>query len=383
MRREVPASPEAAAEALRSMAAEGLRLRPVGGGTKLGWGGVGERLDAEVATAGLAGIKEHNAADLTATLGAGTRLAAAQDAFAEAGQMLALDPPGGADQAATVGGVVATGDSGPLRHRYGAARDLLLGMQVALSDGSLARSGGKVIKNVAGYDLAKLFSGSFGTLGLICEVVVRLHPLPQDRVTVVGRSDDAVALQATTLAAAAAPLELESLDVVWSKGEGAVLARLGGASADLGAEQVARIARQAGVSVQWERDDESLWEDQRRRQRAPAGAGVRVSALATELARVTRCADRLGAGVVGRAALGLFWLSFPPGDAGDLVTTIEEVRADLSPYPCVLLDAPEEVRAKLDPWGDAGGSELELMRRVKARFDPAGAFSPGVFVGGI
>jgi glycolate oxidase FAD binding subunit len=123
-------------------------------------------------------IIEHNAGDLTATLEAGVPLAHAQQTFARAGQMLALDPPTGADGSATIGGIVATGDSGPLRHRYGAPRDLVVGMTFALGDGTIARSGGKVIKNVAGYDLAKLFAGSFGTLGMILSVSVRLHPLP-------------------------------------------------------------------------------------------------------------------------------------------------------------------------------------------------------------
>ena len=105
-------------------------------------------------------------------------LAEAQARSARAGQMLALDPPLGAGAAATIGGVIAANDSGPLRHRYGGVRDLVVGITVVLSDGTIAKSGGKVIKNVAGYDLAKLFAGSFGTLGLIARVAVRLHPAP-------------------------------------------------------------------------------------------------------------------------------------------------------------------------------------------------------------
>src|SRR5205085_4537465 len=111
-----------------------------------------------------------------------------QEALADDDQMTALDPPLGTGDAATIGGVIATADSGPLRHRYGAPRDLILGITVVLSDGTIARAGGKVIKNVAGYDLAKLFTGSFGTLGLIVEVVVRLHPVPPRTMTAVGRS---------------------------------------------------------------------------------------------------------------------------------------------------------------------------------------------------
>ena len=103
-----------------------------------------------------------------------------REEFADAGQMLALDPPG---DDATIGGIVATGDSGPLRHRYGGPRDLVLGVTVALPDGTVAQAGGKVIKNVAGYDLSKLMTGSFGTLGLIAQVALRLHPLPRETVT--------------------------------------------------------------------------------------------------------------------------------------------------------------------------------------------------------
>src|SRR3954466_4788822 len=150
-----------------------LAVRVRGGGTKLGWGRPGQP-DVEFSTASLTDVVEHNEGDLTAILQAGVRLVDAQKQFADAGQMLALAPPTRHD--ATIGGLVAAGDSGPLRHRYGAARDLVLGVRVALTDGSVAHAGGKVIKNVAGYDLAKLFSGSFGTLGAILEVAVRLHP---------------------------------------------------------------------------------------------------------------------------------------------------------------------------------------------------------------
>ncbi len=169
-----PDTPEQAAELLRSLGEEGRPVHPRGGGTK-DWGPVIEDA-AVVETGGLARILEHNVGDFTAVLEAGVPLARAQAEFAEHGQMLAIDPA--PHDAATVGGVMAANDSGPLRHRYGSMRDLVVGTTVALSDGTLARSGGKVIKNVAGYDLGKLFTGSFGTLGLIVRVAVRLHPLP-------------------------------------------------------------------------------------------------------------------------------------------------------------------------------------------------------------
>src|SRR5205085_3739449 len=142
---------------------------------------------APLETGGLARLVEHNVGDFTAILEAGTPFSEAQAAFAEHGQALAWDPP--VSEASTVGGIMATNDSGPLRHRYGGVRDLVVGVTVVLSDGTIARAGGKVIKNVAGYDLGKLFAGAFGTLGLIAEITVRLHPRPAHTASVLARSE--------------------------------------------------------------------------------------------------------------------------------------------------------------------------------------------------
>jgi glycolate oxidase FAD binding subunit len=318
---------------------------------------------------------------MTAALQAGTPLARAQEAFAASGQMLALDPPnpGGS---ATVGGVVACADSGPLRHRYGAARDLLLGVRVALPDGTLARAGGRVIKNVAGYDLAKLYAGSFGTLGMIVEVVVRLHPLPPGRATVVGAGGDPEALAGAAAALAAAPLELESLDVRWGDGRGAVLARAAGAAVEPRVERAASSMRGLGLEVAVEEDDEAQWMGQRSAQRSAEATVVRVSGLRSDLARVLRAAQHAGAWVVGRAGLGLFWVTLPAGPPATVASAVATLRATLAPRPCVVLDAPDDVRAAVDVWGPDVGP-VELMRRVKERFDPTGACNPGVFAGGI
>src|SRR3954468_12375642 len=226
---EHPGSPEEAAGLLRALGEAGKPLRPRGGGTQLEWGGLGEPTVVDVETTGMARILEHNVGDLTAVLEAGVPLAEAQATFAEDDQMLALDPPLGEGDAATVGGMVATADSGPLRHRYGGVRDLVVGISVALSDGTLAKAGGKVIKNVAGYDLGKLFAGSYGTLGLIVSVTVRLHPYPTTTATVTGTTDDPDKLGAAARALAALPLEADCLDVRWEAGAGAVLVRFGGA----------------------------------------------------------------------------------------------------------------------------------------------------------
>src|SRR5262245_60493160 len=183
-------TPEEAAAEIRERDA----VRPRGGGTKLGWSPKTDAVDFD--TRRLNRILEHNEGDFTAILEAGVSLVEAQAKFAAAGQMLAIDPPLGAGDAATIGGVMATNDAGPLRHRYGTMRDLVVGVTVVLSDGTIAQSGGKVIKNVAGYDLAKLFTGSYGTLGLIVQVAVRLHPAPPRTATASAQSDDPAVLAA-------------------------------------------------------------------------------------------------------------------------------------------------------------------------------------------
>jgi glycolate oxidase FAD binding subunit len=361
---ERPSTASDAAAFLREAGEAGRRVRILGGGTKLDWGGFAEP-DAWVSTAGLDQIREHNAGDLTAVLEAGLPLAEAQAAFAEAGQMLALDPPLGAEDAATVGGVVATADAGPLRHRYGAARDLLLGVTVALSDGTVAQAGGKVIKNVAGYDLAKLFAGSFGTLGLIARVVVRLHPRPAATVTVIGSGADAGVLGRAALELAASPLELEALDVRWDGRAGAVLARIGGVALSARRARVAEAVVASGLETETHEDDEPLWAEQRARQRSAEDVVVRVSSLPTDLPQLLRVAGRLGGSVVGRAGLGLLWVTLPAE-----VAALAELRRELGPRPAAVLDAPPDLRAAPAP-NDPALRALEA--RVRARFDPAGA----------
>jgi glycolate oxidase FAD binding subunit len=379
--REEPASQEEAAGLLRRSAEAGTRVRPIGAGTKAGWGSGAAEYDLELSTEHLSSLAEHNEGDLTAVIEAGTPLAEAQAAFAKKGQMLALDPPLGDAEAATIGGVLATGDSGPLRHRYGAGRDLVLGMKMALSDGTVARSGGKVIKNVAGYDLAKLLTGSFGTLGLILEVAVRLHPRPASLATARAAGDDPEALGRGASALAHAHLEMQCLDVSWSGGRGEVLARFGGATAAGQAEAGAGVLRQAGLEAAPVEEDEEIWARQRAGQRSAEGLVVRVAGLQSEIPRIAGVADEGGASLVGRAGLGIFWVKLEAGNGG--AVAVEELRARLAPRQCVVLDAPDSVRRAVDVWDEQDGARLELARRVKQRFDPRGIMSPGLFVGGI
>jgi glycolate oxidase FAD binding subunit len=378
-----PGTAQEAAELLRGYAARGIAVRIAGAGTKP-WGGAGAACAVELHSAGLRAVVEHNIGDLTAVLAPGVSLRELDELLASAGQMLALDPPLGEDAAATIGGVVATADSGPLRHRYGAPRDLVLGIEAALSDGTLARAGGKVIKNVAGYDLAKLFSGSFGTLGMVTEVAVRLHPRPPAQATATGTTDDPALLQTAAIALSASSLEAESLDVRWESRTGIVLARFAGVAAAAQAAAAQRLLADTGVEAAVAEDDDELWARQRAGQRsADGGVVIRVSGRPAALADACVAAQMAGATLVGRAALGLSWIALPAAAPGDLVTAIARVRKALAPLPCVVLDAPAYVRAHLDPWDHPADAALVLMRRVKERFDPTRTCNPGIFVGGI
>jgi len=379
---ERPASSAEAAEVMRTCLSDRARLRVSGGRTKVGWGHVTPEPDTEISTARMARVLEHNAGDLTAVVEAGVSLKRAQEVFAEAGQMLALDPPLGSDHAATMGGILATADTGPLRHRYGGARDLVVGVTVALSDGTLARSGGKVIKNVAGYDLAKLLSGSFGTLGMITELSLRLHPRPERTATATLTCDSPEALERASFALAHSTLEAMSLDVAWGENGGRVMARFGGAAPEPRARAAAGLLEEFGEPRTIE-DDAGIWDDIRSRQRSDKGAIVRIGGLPSELARISRAVARAGGSFVGRGALGVLWAELRGDDPRELVGRIEDLRHDLDPFPCVVLDASNDVRAKVDVWGANQDSSVELMRRIKARFDPQGLCNPGVFVAGI
>ena len=355
---EAPATRE---ELCSALAAAGETRTPVrfrGGGTKSGWPPPASPETLELSTAGLTQIVEHNAGDLTAVLEAGVPLAEAQPLFATEGQRLALDPPD--NGGATIGGVVASGDTGPLRGRYGGPRDLVVGIRVALSDGTLAKSGGKVIKNVAGYDIAKLFSGSFGTLGAIVEVSVRLHPVAPDTATALGESSDPDELARGAAAIAQSPLEHHGIDVAWQSGRGRVLARFAGAAPRPQAEAAEKLLRTEGLATDVVDEDEPLWDDQRVAQRGPLV--VKVSSLPTRLPRLLRTASELGGSLVGRAALGLSWMRFEEPAAAD----VERLRQE---FIAVVHDRPADL--EVDPVGPIDPATRALMQRVKERFDPA------------
>jgi glycolate oxidase FAD binding subunit len=363
-----PDSVAQALEALRDLP-PGQAVHPVGSGSRTGWGGGDPPDSTALQTAGLNRIVAHNVGDFTAVLQAGVPLAEAQAVFAHSGQWLAVDAPGHAERGdGTIGGLVATADSGPVRHQYGGVRDLVIGAAVVLSDGTLARSGGTVIKNVAGYDLGKLLTGSYGTLGLIVEVALRLHPLPPTTATVVVEDGDAAVLVPAALGLARSAGDATCLDLGWGEQGGQLLIRYTGHAAPERAKQLATTLPGARV----EEDDRPVWAQQRAGQRGDLV--FKVSGRTTDLSTVVNIARRHHGRLISRVALGLSWLALPAD------TDVGGVRAELAPRSATVLDGGDCVS---QPWPAVAPGALALMRRVKQRFDPAGVFRPGCFVGGI
>jgi glycolate oxidase FAD binding subunit len=270
--------------------------------------------DVVLSTRRLDQVLEHEAGDLTCIVEAGVRVRDLNERLAEHGQMLALDPPGNP----TIGACVAANLSGPRRHRYGTARDLVIGVTVVLADGTVASSGGKVVKNVAGYDLGKLFCGSEGRLGLIARVALRLHPRPEASRTLGVQVRSAAEAAAVARKLLHAPLELSALDVVWP-GWVAVLIEGSRAAVD---EQFEAAQRLAGG----EEDFGRIWEETEARQGWARGRLLFAPGeLASTLAGLDEAVVRLSAGVA--------YVRDPvpdPRDPGE-VALVERVRAELDP----------------------------------------------------
>src|SRR6267378_1584573 len=211
-----PGSEQELGKVLKLANAAGLAVIPRGGGTKLEWGNPPVRADVILSTARLNRVLEHAWADLTVSVEAGCTIANLQEALAKHGQRLALDAL--RPKSATVGGVLSTNDSGALRLRFGSLRDLVIGVTVALADGTLASSGGKVVKNVAGYDLPKLVAGAFGTLAVITRAIFRLHPLPRGTRTISCMASDTAESQRLVLAIQNSKLAHSALQICWGAG---------------------------------------------------------------------------------------------------------------------------------------------------------------------
>ncbi len=376
--------------------AEGLKVVIRGGGTQLGLGTPPTGADILLSTRGLARLVEHEPGDMTATVEAGMTLADFQAALGKAGQWLALDPALPAD--ATIGGIVATAASGAQRLRYGGVRDQIIGVRIVRADGTIAKGGGKVVKNVAGFDLPKLFTGSLGTLGAIVTATFRVYPREASASTVLLRSTDGDGLGALAVRLLATVLVPSAIDLTGTLGEAAqtLAIRFEGSTAAC-ADQVRELLALAGplaaTSETLTSDDEAAhWQAATIPPQAGASGGalalLKAMLLPGEvrgwLAALETIAARNAVGGAWRAHAGQGIVAVRlQGAESALAATIAEARtlAVARRGSLVIEDAPPGLLAALDPWGPSAA--IALMRRVKAQFDPHGTLNPGRFVGGI
>jgi glycolate oxidase FAD binding subunit len=358
-----------------------------GGGTKAEWGISARPADIVLSTARLNAVVAHRYGDLTATLQAGATLAEVNRVLAHHQQWLPLDPPW--PDRATVGGIVATNDSGPRRHRYGAPRDLIIGVDLVRADGVAAKSGGIVVKNVAGYDIARLVTGSFGSLAVIVSATFKLFPLPQASRTVVvdcPNADVAGSVAAAILGSQLTPtaVELQTPPV-------RVLVRFEtiDVAADQQAAAVARLAESTGarVSVVQADDERALWNEHQGRPWKGDGAVIKMTLLPTDVAPTVSWLDDVMRGidheVAGRAGVGVL-LARIGGGSADQARVLTELRArlPLGRGSAVLVRGSDELKSMIDVWGPIGDG-LALMRAVKQTFDPNGILNPGRGPGGL
>ena len=395
-----PGSVEDVATVVQQAAAAGLPVVPWGGGTAAAVGAPSARPGLVLGLKRLDRLVEHEPGDLTATVEAGMTLDALQAALRARGQWLSLDPPDATT--ATIGGVIATDASGPRRHLYGTVRDLLIGVTVVTGDGRIVRGGGKVVKNVAGYDLPKLFVGAYGTLGIVVEATFKLRPLAEaERLLAVTfeRLKDCGAAARAVMGAALIPNAVEILDATAGAplGLGAAALVVGfdglGEQVDAQADELSALVTPFGagaVSVL----SPTTW---------PRLAGAAPAAFASPAAVMTLSvlpalaaeAMEQGAAAARQRNLGSAWSAHAGVGAvtgalaaGRDAATVAAVLADWRSIAraggghATLLSAPLTVKSLVPVWDDAG-SAGRVMQRIKARLDPNNVLNPGRFVAGI
>ena len=387
-----PETPEALSAAVKFARDNHWKLLPCGSGSKLNWGALVQESQLVISTQRLNRVVEHAVGDLTVTVEAGVRLAQLQQLLQPSRQFLPLDPA--YPESATIGGIVATADSGSWRQRYGGVRDLILGLSFVRTDGELAKAGGRVVKNVAGYDLMKLFAGSYGTLGIITQVTFRLYPLPEASATLaVGGNPDGIILAARTLrhsgltptaAELVSPATVKQLDL----GEGmGLIVRFQSIpeSVEEQMQQVTGIAEKLGLKASYYREaaETSLWQQLADSTRYPASdaavtakIGVMPDCASQFLVELDALLGDKGWGKINLSS-GLGWLHLSQLPAVSYLQKLrllcQEKRGFLT-----ILASPPAVKKEVEPWGYTGNA-WDMMRKIKEKFDPQALLSPGRF----
>ncbi len=378
-----PANTAQVAEVLKLANAARACVRPTGGGTKLAWGDPVQPT-IYLSLHRLNAVRDHIWQDMTVTVEAGCPWGAMQAHLRQHAQHVALDPLWPAE--ATIGGIVATNDSGALRLRYGSLRDLVIGMTIVLPDGTIARSGGKVVKNVAGYDLHKLMTGAHGTLGVITEVNFRLHPREQHVQSWTIASNDATELDVVMHKVLDSQMVVSSMQMRGSAQGHALdvcFASLPECLADHH-HQLQRLANGLQLAIA----EGLVWQARERLFSPQAAILLKTSLLPTQIAsfsgRLQQLAAQAGLTAASTAqATGLLTAAIHGGPQA-AASLVQSLRAELnaSDSSLVVLQMADELRGQLSVWGRPGDA-LPLMQRIKQRFDPNGILNPGHFVGGI
>jgi len=382
-----PANEQQLAAVLRLANDAGLAVIPRGGGTKLSWGNPPARADIVLSTARIDKIIEHAWADLTVSVEAGCSIQKLQSTLAQHGQRLALDPLW--PEQATIGGVLSTNDSGSLRLRFGALRDLIIGVTLTLPDGTLASSGGKVVKNVAGYDLPKLVTGAFGTLAVITRAVFRLHPLPRNAKTLSISGCNLEEMQRLILVVLDSKLAHTALQArIAQDAEPVVDILFEGTEAGIAAQeaQLRELARPAtaieAASTVWAAS-QVLWNFGN----SETVAVAKITTLPASIARAVEIVQRAASPrktlwKLTMQATGIGWLRLE-ATPENLHAVLSDLRFELEHAggSLAVLQHPADMQS-IDAWGTPGDS-LPLMRAVKKQFDPKNTLNPSRFVGGI
>lgn len=382
----IPSDAKQVADVLRFANASGLTVMPSGGRSKLGWGNP-VFPDIELSLTRMDALREHAWQDMTCTVQAGCAWAAMQDQLRRHGQTVALDPLW--PERATVGGIVACNDSGALRLKYGGVRDLILGMTVVLADGTIAKSGGKVVKNVAGYDIHKLMTGNFGTLGVIVEVNFRLHPVEEH-----ARTWTARLLKGEPVTAFAEPLRSlmdshlvpSGVQIRIANDEAALDVRVPGLPECMD-EYCSRIQNVFG-RLALEDASANVWDARQALFGMRDALVLKVSALPDDTCDIIAdfqkwIADYAADISVVAQVTGLITVAITA--APEIMTALLDrmrARVDPSSGSAIVVRAPDSFLGRIDPWGPDRGT-LPLMREIKRRFDPNRILNPGRFVGNL
>lgn len=402
-----PGSAQEIANVIRLANQHGLTTLARGGGSRMHLGAIPEPFDILIETSKLTRLLEHEAPDLTCQVEAGITLADLQARLATKGQWLPLDPPDAART--TIGGLLASNASGPKRLRYGTARDLVIGLQVVQASGEIARSGGRVVKNVAGYDLNKLYIGSLGTLGVIVEANFKLQPLPTNERTLLltfSNSQDIVQTVIAIQNSLLAPSAMELIDTgaasdmsdvfglsLPTNGYTLALDFEGSRTAlERQIDEARLIARNHGALLgdDLAGDEQThFWHAIREHMQGTVTckAAILVSQMANylhTLQEVCRCYE-LESSIIAHAGNGILYIQLRPSDATPrLVEAIVVLRhkAQEARGSLVIERCSSELKRCIDVWGEPG-SNFRLMQRLKEQFDPKGTFVKGRFVGGL